>query len=482
MSAKWPIGLLSLAAALGCGHPGSSTRSGPPSAEAAPIQAQQLIRDGAWTWFNNPRAYFHNGRLYFGYVKASTARPTLAMWSPGQTAATELFSLGAAERDDHDNPGITPTADGKLLVLSSRHDVDRALHSRLSSHVDPVFPTDWNAEQIHRLPASGGDWTTYHNPFMLSSERGRIFDFIRYLNFNPTIITTDSNGATWSAPVHLIETGTDSGVRPYFQYTSNYKDRIDLVYTDGHPSAVECSVYHAYYRSDASGTPGGGSFYRSDGTPLKPFTALPLKHDAPFRERGSIVYQYSSAPSSDPDNWIQRGRAWVWDLAYGRDGHPVCVFQVQKDKVSGGGWSGDRIYYYYARWTGTCWQRRLIAQGGRGLYARERDYGGGMTVDPSDPEVVYISSNAADPFALDDLTRVPLAADERYEIYRGVTRDGGLTFDWTPVTRGSARDNLRPYVPRNHALERAVIWFRGTYAAYTDFATDIYGVFAPARQ
>ena len=475
MTVGWLTGVLSLVAAIGCRHRESSTRSSPPP--GLPRQAQQLIGDGAWTWFNNPRAYFHNGRLYFGYVKASTARPALAVWSPGQAAATELFSIGALEKDDHDNPGITPTATGKLLVLSSRHGLERTIYSRLSSHADPACPADWNAERTDLLPASGGDRITYHNPFMLRSEGGRIFDFTRYLNFNPTIVTTDSDGATWNPPVHFIETGTGSDVRPYLQCASNYTDRIDLIYTDGHPSEVACSVYHTYYRSNASGTPGGGSFYRSDGTPLKRFANLPLKHDAPFLERGSVIYEYSSAPSRDPNDWIQHGRAWVWDLAYGGDGHPACVFQVQKDHVTGTGWSDDRIYYYYARWTGTAWQKRLIAQGGRGLYATQRDYGGGMTLDPVDPDVVYISSNAADPFALGDLTRVPLAAAGRYEIYRGVTRDGGLTFHWAPMTRNSARDNVRPYVPRNHALERALIWIRGTYHAYTDFETDVYGVF-----
>jgi hypothetical protein len=458
-------------ATRGPGAPGSDAAAG------LPPQARQLIGDGAWTWFNTPRAYFHNGRLYFGYVSASTARPTLAAWSPGQTAATELFSLDAPERDDHNNPGMTPTTAGKLLVLSSRHDCERAFYSRLSSHTDPASPADWNAERMYRLPASGWDRTTFHNPFLLRAERGRIFNFIRYLNFNPTIVTTDSDGTTWNPPVHFIETGTGSQVRPYVQYASNYMDRIDVIYTDGHPLNVECSVYHIYYRSNASGTPGGGSFYRSDGTPLKPFADLPLKHDRPFLERGSVIYQYSSAPSTDPDSWIQHGRAWVWDLAEDGHGHPVCVFQVQKNNVTGGRWSDDRIYYYYGRWTGTAWQKRLIAQGGRGLYAMERDYGGGMTLDPVDPQVVYISSNAADPFALDDLTHVPLAAAGRYEIYRGVTRDGGLTFHWAPITQRSARDNLRPYVPRNHALERALIWFRGTYSAYTDFDTSIYGVF-----
>jgi hypothetical protein len=41
-----------------------------------------LANDGAWTWFNDPRALFHNGRLYFGYVKRGTTRPALSVYDP----------------------------------------------------------------------------------------------------------------------------------------------------------------------------------------------------------------------------------------------------------------------------------------------------------------------------------------------------------------------------------------------------------------
>ena len=48
-----------------------------------------------------------------------------------------------------------------------------------------------------------------------------------------------------------------------------------------------------------------------------------------------------------------------------------------------------------------------------------------MCLDPKDPRVVYISTNAADPFALGDIANVPLRANQRYEIYKGFTADGG---------------------------------------------------------
>src|SRR5215831_1674417 len=28
-----------------------------------------LANDGAWTWYNDPRALFHHGLVYFGYVR-----------------------------------------------------------------------------------------------------------------------------------------------------------------------------------------------------------------------------------------------------------------------------------------------------------------------------------------------------------------------------------------------------------------------------
>ena len=30
-----------------------------------------LNTDGGWCWFSDPRALFHNGKLYYGYVKSN---------------------------------------------------------------------------------------------------------------------------------------------------------------------------------------------------------------------------------------------------------------------------------------------------------------------------------------------------------------------------------------------------------------------------
>ena len=427
-----------------------------------------LGTDGAWTWYNDPRALFHNGKLYFGYVRAGDSKTALSVFDLTTGTKTDLWSGVFTQLDDHNNPALLVKQDKTMLAVYSRHLSDQFFAYRLSSSTNPVTAVDWGGEL--RIPASGASMT-YANPFQLSAESGKIFNFCRNQNFNPTVYTSTDGGSNWSAPQLFIQTGTGGNVRPYVKYSSDYTNRIDFLYTDGHPRDCSNSLYHIYYQGDA--------FYRTDGTLLKNYASLPILHDS--GERGSVIYQWTNAPQSDPNQWIQDGRAWCWETASQTNGAPVCVFTVQRDLVTGPTQgTDDRIYYYYARWTGTSWQKRFIAQAGRPIYAAENDYAGGICVDPKDPNVIYISSNAGDPFNLADTTNVPLRASERYELWRGVTTNGGLNFTWTQITTNSTVDNFRPYVPRRNGGEQCVLWFRGTYAAYTSYSCSMVGLFTTA--
>ncbi len=434
----------------------------PAPPEVLPGAAVEIAPDGAWTWFNDERSVLHQGSLYSGYVKGN-----------GQTGVTRrnlatgennhmVISTGTSQQlDDHNNPSITELPDGKLMVVYSKHISGSRFFQRTSLGTLPNTDADWGSEVIVAMPAAN----TYANTYTLSGESNTIYNFSRCINFNPTLTLSTNNGATWGSPRQLVGTGTGS-TRPYPRYCSNGVDRIDLIYTDGHPRDVENSVYHMYYKS--------GGLYKTDGTLIDRLANIPLDHDA--GKRGNVVYQFSNAAwgtGDGPDNWIPTGRGWTWDVQYGQGGAPVCVFQVQVDAAATTGSIKDRIYYYYARWTGTVWQRRFIAQAGRPLYAAENDYGGGMCLDPADPRVVYLSSNAAYPFNLGSISNVPLRPNERYEIWRGFTADGGLTFSWTQITENSTADNLRPIVPINHGRSEFLVWFYGTYTSYTSFSTKV---------
>ena len=426
-----------------------------------------LTTDGAWTWYNDPRALFHDGKLYYGYVRAGNSKTALSVFNLSTGYSSNLFDSGFTQLDDHNNPGLLSKSDGKLLAIYARHISDQYFSYRTSASTTPTNPAGWNAEI--NIPNSGAGMT-YANPFQLSAESGKIYNFCRNQNFNPTIFTSTNGGTNWSAPQHFISAGSGGTVRPYVKYASDYTSRVDFLYTDGHPRDIANSLYHLYYT--------GGAFYKTDGTFVKNYASLPILHDS--GERGSVIYQFNNAAQTDPNEWIPTGRAWNWETAYQSNGAPVSVFTVQRDSIAPSGSLTDRIYYYYARWTGTNWQKRFIAHAGRPLYNAEDDYAGGICIDPVEPHVIYISSNAQDPFNLTDTTNVTLRASERYELWRGVTADGGLTFSWTQITTNSASDNLRPYIPRRNGGERCVIWFRGNYSTYTSYSCSIVGLFTTA--
>ena len=236
-----------------------------------------LTLDGAWTWYNDPRAVFHNWILYFDYVRNADGESVLSAFNPQTGGKTDLFTSTRTEKDDHNVPGLLVKQDGTMLAIYARHGTDQFFAYRYSNSTNPVSPNNWSAEQTIAPTGAG---LTYANPFQLSAESGRVYNFSRDLNFNPTVFTSTNGGTAWSAPQLFIQTGAGS-IRPYVKYCSDYAQRIDFLYTDGHPRDVTNSLYHLYYQAD--------SLFKTDGTFVKSFANLPVLHDS--GERGSIIYQ-----------------------------------------------------------------------------------------------------------------------------------------------------------------------------------------------
>lgn len=431
-------------------------------AVSGPTHAATLSLDGGWCWFSDPRALFHNDQLYFGYVE-STGKTALDVFDPSNGEATKLWVSSYTQVDDHNVPGLVSKDDGTMLAVYAGHFLNNLFY-RTSTSTNPVTPQDWTAEQV--LPNNTSDQITYNNPFQLSSEGGKIYNFTRNISWDPTIYTSTDGGSSWSAAQQFIDRpGSGGSERPYVKYCSDGESRIDVLYTDGHPRGVANSLYHMYFDD--------GGFYATDASLIKSYASLPIDYSNPA-ERGSTIYQYSDTPTADFDDHIASARAWCWEIAQDTNGHPVCVFQVQLG-TDGAGYGASRIFYYYARWTGSQWQKKFIAQAGRGLYSAESDYAGGITVDPQDPNIIYLSTNARDPFDLSSVTDVPLG--DHYEIWKGVTSDGGLTFSWTPITSNSSEENLRPYVPRRNGGEACILWYQGSYNTYTSYSGSLVGLF-----
>ncbi|WP_419212160.1 Ig-like domain-containing protein [Maribacter sp. X9] len=430
---------------------------------------REIAKGGAWNWSMDERAVFHNGYLFVGYA-LSDGRVGITRYNPITNEKSEsiISTTNSQQRDDHVAPSITILSDGRLLAMHTRH-LGHEFFYRISNNTTPRNNGDWGPEIKWDLNTTN----LFSNTYALSNENNSVYNFYRGINDNPTVSISRDDAATWEDPIQLIRTTGDGLQRPYPKFATDGLSRIDFTYTDGHPRITSNSIYHLYYEN--------GSFYRSNGSFFKSFQNLPIQHDN--GERGTVVYQFSTSPWQNGQNandYIPNAPAWTWDMAYQADGKPVTVFQASLDSsTEPNNFRATRIFYYYARWTGTTWQKRMIAKAGRSLYDKEMDYSGGIAIDPDNPNVVYISTNAQDPFDLRwEGTDIALNTNERYEIWKGITNDNGLTFSWEPITQNSSVDNLRPIVPKNHGQDQHAIWFRGRYSSYEgDWNTDIVGLF-----
>jgi hypothetical protein len=112
-------------------------------------------------------------------------------------------------------------------------------------------------------------------------------------------------------------------------------------------------------------------------------------------------------------------------------------------------------------WDFTKWHSSEIAYAGTRLYPGEDDYTGLAALDPNNPSIVYISTDA------DPVTGAPLissADGKRHrELFRGTAADPMGTWKWEPITAHSSADNLRPLVPKWKDPRTAVVWMRGSY-------------------
>ena len=434
---------LLLAGVAGCAvfRPGPSPEEDQSESPLIEQPVRVLAESGGWTWFNDERALFSGPHLYVGHVDAAgrssvTTYPVENEDAPA-SQTTPLSSF--REVDDHDNPALLRLDDGRVLAAYTQHHEETHWYWRFENADSQ--PGDWSPEQ--RTDALGVK-VTYNNLFQLSDEQGRIYNFFRGLNYDPTLMTSDDGGQTWSAPQHFIRSA-GSDTRPYVKYASDGDGRIDLLYTQGHPRKVENNVYHFYYA--------GGALHESDGTVIcrvEQPGCLPVT-----ARQGTKIYDAAQA-----------GRGWVWDIEYASGGAPVGAYIAARDSTV-----GRDLRYRYARYDAEAetWREQEIAHAGTYLYDDERHYAGGFTIDPANPRTVYASADVH-PRTGDS------TASGRYQIWRGVA--DGDDWSWKQVTDSRAADNLRPFVPRGseRSGHRALLWMRGRYATYEDFATSVVGV------
>lgn len=417
-----------------------------------------LNDDGGWCWFESPGALQYNSLLIVGsvasggYDKKRYGNVELHMYDC-ETRTTELVTLHEHfELDDHDGPALFARPDGRLLVLYAKHGTEAHNYSRISlSDTKPFL----QFSPVEIYTPSPSTELTYANLFLLSSESNRVYNFFRGLHgsYKPSYLYSDDLGSTWQTGNIYINVPSTEKHRPYVRYTSNERDTIHMIYTEGHPRDYDNSVYHIFYRA--------GQLYQSDGTKL-----CSLQDGLASPDQGTRIYHGDA-----------QHVAWIVDLVLDKNEYPVCIYSVQYNSENlPVGQGGDDIRFRYARWNGTNWQSYPFAYAGCRLYSGEDDYTGLAAIEPYDPSIVYISTNS------NPLTGEPLRSleDEQrhHELFVGKTENNGETWTWTPLTSNSKADNLRPMRPKcinknNSNQYRSLVWLRGQYRAYTDYLQEV---------
>lgn len=383
----------------------------------------QFSPDGAWCWFQDPRAIHYQGtknQTYMGWVDRQGNVRINSYNHSNKTMSPAVTLRSALQVDDHASPSILIRPDGRLMVFYSAHN-GGIMYYRISTN--PEDTSWWQNEQT----VPGSTWYSYPNPIQLSGEANKIYLFWRDENLRPVFATT-TDSINWSAPATLWDSGEQFA---YMKVASNGVDRINFAFTNSHPNNTpNNNVYYAYYQ--------GGSFYKADGTLIKNLAGLPL-----VPAEVDKVY----------DSVIGGSNGWIWDIALDGSGYPILVyanFPTVNDHR-----------YRYARWNGSTWLDYEITPAGGyiglGLIG-EAYYSGGVTLDHENPNIVYLSREVSGVF----------------EVEKWTTATGGATWSSQVITSGSSEDNLRPLVPRGHSSdELGLIWMKGSYPTYISYATSL---------
>jgi len=358
----------------------------------------RLNDNGAWSWFMDPRAIIDEGKLIAGSVRAV-----------GSNQANE-----SDPRWGNVEVSVYELATGRVATT--------VLHPHLEQddHDAPAFLIRRDGSYLAVYSKHAVERRTYYR------------------------ISEPHNPLAWG-PAAVIETPGENAARAGNNdtYANLFRMPDGRVFNffRGFGHDYDNSLYHGYLQGD--------TIHHSNGAVVGTLNTT--------TEKKIATWELTKVFQGTPDDV-----AWMADIELDRDAHPYVLFSTQIDgRGLPRGQGGMDLRYHYARWDGTSWHTEEIAHAGRRLYAGEDDYSGLGALDPKNPDVMYISTDA-DPVSGDPLVS---HADRKrhYELFRG-QRDARLgKWTWAPFTRNSTADNLRPVIPAWNDPRTALVWMRGTY-------------------
>ena len=390
-----------------------------------------FTEDGAWCWFQDPRAVYFDGthrRTYSGWMTKS-GQLVVAQFDHDTKQIDTLVLKEEWDINDHNTPSFLVRPDGHIMVFYARHN-KVGLFTKRSLRPEDI--TAWGDE----ITVSDEDRITYSHPVQLKAENNRLYVFWRGPSWKPTFAYSD-DGITWSDSQILIQQqGREAAdIRPYLKVVSDSDSTIHFTFTNGHPRNEPAnSVYYMKYLN--------GQFYKADGTPIGTLDQVPVDHAG-----SDLVY----------DGADNGARAWVWDIALDAAGHPRIAYTRLPQETD--------HRYHYAYWDGASWADHFVSNAGGwfpqtqpGEDEPEVHYSGGITINQHTPSVLYFAHEK----------------EGQFELSRAETFDQGSTWTIEPITESSSGLNVRPVFPHGYTgAEDHVLWMEGQYIHYTNYQTAI---------
>ncbi|MFB6319148.1 BNR-4 repeat-containing protein [Saccharicrinis sp. FJH54] len=402
------------------------------SASDDPVDVNVVAEEGAWCWFADPRALHYENEsgtinnTYIGYIDVHGAIKATQV-DHLKNESNEVLVRSYFQPDDHDNPTFLVLPDERIMIFYTRHTDEACFYYRISQKPGDI--TTLGREV--RLETSAN--TTYPSPFIMSDDPDHIYICWRGINWHPTIgritIPDENDDASFDwGPKQIVQS---TAARPYAKYASNGKDKIYMTYTTGHPDNE--AVNYVYF-----------NYIDINDMTLHDISGSQLSSiENGVHNIAATTTYYNAHPNAVVDNSPYRN--WVWEVSMDDNDYPViAMVRISNDKSSHD--------YYYARWTGSAWQRTFLENGGGHFHQSaglEECYSGGMALDDADPDVVYCS--------------VPVDGNNGkvYELKKYTVGQDGTLSAVAQVTGASAKNNVRPYVIPGSGDK--LVWMNGDY-------------------
>lgn len=384
---------------------------------------------GAWSFFGDPRSISVGDDVYTGWIARNGFVQISQYDTKTHKEKTKTLGPNLGRVDDHNNPSLIARKDGRIMTFYSPHS-GRSLPKNATSHMyyrttkEPNDITKWGP--IHRVPVNspGGLGYTYPNPVVV--EKGNVWMTWRGGNWQPTAATTPDHGKSWSSARTILRAGGKK--RPYIKVAEGPNESVAMAYNQDNPGTTGTGLYYLQYK------PGQG-FYKANGK--------------------KVANSHSTVPISKGDMIMSRhkhGRAYVMDVAVGKDGKPATVFT---GKPRSGAAS-----VYYSHWNGKHWDIDKLTSVGYNLFSkhsRPKHYGfyptAGASLDHGDTSTVYLSRQV----------------DHQLRVEKWKQEDGKWSHEFISPKEKSC---VRPASVRG--LGEKVVMMCGDYTNWLKFKTSIY--------